>query len=251
MDPENNSVTQPNFHVSKEDHPFCFLPRQHPTFTPRISLAENHYQCLKHQRDQTNNKLQQKKTDRVIVSSELKRVAGINCRSSLNDVTNWAIRRKKGFQCLLGEISGLENPRRLKDAETYSSVNELDGFIRKLHSKLQHGSNKRAEEKNLFEEIKNAELRRQNLIAAANKTPQASSREERIQNIVQNIEQLKTEDMAFRTKVQQHRRHLVAIEKDIRRLEKKLADLNVKKAQAFHRILQLKQYQFQSSVIFS
>lgn len=61
MDPENNSVTQPNFHVSKEDHPFCFLPRQHPTFTPRISLAENHYQCLKHQRDQTNNKLQQKK----------------------------------------------------------------------------------------------------------------------------------------------------------------------------------------------
>lgn len=170
--------------------------------------------------------------------------------------------------------------------------------IRKLHSKLQHGSNKRAEEKNLFEEIKNAELRRQNLIAAANKTPQASSREERIQvrqtiiifwayyyiflytltsecaylhteiefetscfwllillksmqNIVQNIEQLKTEDMAFRTKVQQHRRHLVAIEKDIRRLEKKLADLNVKKAQAFHRILQLKQYQFQSSVIFS
>ncbi|XP_019193937.1 PREDICTED: uncharacterized protein LOC109187952 isoform X2 [Ipomoea nil] len=187
MEPENNTVTQPNFPVSKEDHPFClverFLPRQHPTFTPLIRQAESHYQWLKHQRTQTSNELQQKK-------------------------------------------------------------------IRKLHSKLQHGSNKRAEEKNLFEEIKNAELRRQDLIAAANKTPQASSREERVQNIVQEIEQLKTEDMAFRTQLQQYRRDLMATEKDIRRLEKKLTDLNVKKAQVFHRILQLKQYQFQSSVIF-
>ncbi|XP_019193936.1 PREDICTED: uncharacterized protein LOC109187952 isoform X1 [Ipomoea nil] len=234
MEPENNTVTQPNFPVSKEDHPFClverFLPRQHPTFTPLIRQAESHYQWLKHQRTQTSNELQQKKT----------RVAGVNCRSSLNDVTNWAIKRKKGLQCLLGKISGSENPRRLKDAETCSSVNELDGFIRKLHSKLQHGSNKRAEEKNLFEEIKNAELRRQDLIAAANKTPQASSREERVQNIVQEIEQLKTEDMAFRTQLQQYRRDLMATEKDIRRLEKKLTDLNVKKAQVFHRILQLK-----------
>lgn len=71
MDQENNTtVTHPNFannddYVSKEDHHLClverFRPREDPTFTATIRRAENHYQCLKQQRAETNNKLQQKK----------------------------------------------------------------------------------------------------------------------------------------------------------------------------------------------
>ncbi|KAG1335304.1 Proton pump-interactor BIP131 [Cocos nucifera] len=232
----------------KQIHTFYFVKYrsfEDPKLKAKLEQADKEIQKKNQARFRITEALKAKRSERAQVISQLKPLTAEDKRYRM--IMDEKRKEMKPFQEALGKLRTANNDVREKGMGLCSSERELNELIQSLHYQMQHESLTLVEEKQLMKEIKQLEGTREKVIANAAmkaKIQDTLGQREAIQDQVKllggDIDGVRKEKQAVRTKIRQLEEDLKAIDDEINSLQEELIAVNEKKGKAFETLHELR-----------
>ncbi|XP_038985151.1 proton pump-interactor 1-like [Phoenix dactylifera] len=232
----------------KQIHTFYFVKYrsyEDPKLKAMIEQADKEIQKKNQARFQITEALKAKRSERAQVISQLKPLTAEDKQYRM--IMDEKRKEMKPFQEALGKLRTANNDVREKGMGLCSSEGELNELIQSLHYRMQHESLTLVEEKQLIKEIKLLEGTREKVIANAAmkaKIQDTLGQREAIQDQVKllggNIDGVRKEKQAVRTKIRQLEEELKFIDDEINSFQEELIAVNEKRNKAFETLNELR-----------
>ncbi|XP_072950824.1 proton pump-interactor BIP131-like [Typha angustifolia] len=232
----------------KQIHTFYFVKfrsYEDPKMKVKIEQADKDIQKKNQNRYQITEALKAKRSERANVIAQLKPLSAEN--KQFNEAVNEKMKEMEPLQTALGKLRNANNAAREKGMGLCSSEEELNDLIKSLHYRISHESISLDEEKQLLREIKQLEGTRGKVIANSAmraKIQDSVGQKEAIQDQVKligaDIDGVRKERQAIRTRIKQLEDELKVIDADLSSLQEDLASVNEKKDKAFETINELR-----------
>lgn len=232
----------------KQIHMFYFVKfrsYEDPKMKVKIEQADKDIQKKNQNRYQITEALKAKRSERANVIAQLKPLSAEN--KQFNEAVNEKMKEMEPLQTALGKLRNANNAAREKGMGLCSSEEELNDLIKSLHYRISHESISLDEEKQLLREIKQLEGTRGKVIANSAmraKIQDSVGQKEAIQDQVKligaDIDGVRKERQAIRTRIKQLEDELKVIDADLSSLQEDLASVNEKKDKAFETINELR-----------
>ncbi|KAK7324569.1 hypothetical protein VNO77_28241 [Canavalia gladiata] len=229
----------------KQIHSFYFIrcrPFEDPIIKSKIDQLDKEITKKNQARFQVTEALKAKRSDRAELISQIKSLRGDN--RQFQSIVDEKIKEIGPLQQALGKLRTANNAGR---GSLCSSEEELDDVIYSLQYRIQHESISLTEEKQILREIKQLEGTREKVIANAAmraKLQESMGQKEALQDQVKliggDLDGVKKERQAIRSKIKQIDDELKIIDKDIQSLQDELTAIGQKRDKAFESIQQLR-----------
>ncbi|WVZ00801.1 hypothetical protein V8G54_026870 [Vigna mungo] len=229
----------------KQIHSYYFVrwrPYEDPTIKSKIDLLDKEITKKNQARFQITEALKAKRSGRAELISQIKSLRGDS--RQFQSIVDEKIKEIEPLQQALGKLRNTNNVGR---GGLCSSEEELNSVIYSLQYRIQHESIPLTEEKQLLREIKQLEGTREKVIANAamrTKLQESMGQKEAIQDQVKliggDLDGVKKEREAIRSKIKQIDDALKAIDKDIQSLQEELTAISQKRDKSFESMQQLK-----------
>ncbi|TKY49111.1 Proton pump-interactor 1 [Spatholobus suberectus] len=229
----------------KQIHSFYFVrwrPYDDPTMKSKIDQLDKEISKKNQARFQITEALKAKRSERAELISQIKSLRGDS--RQFQSIVAEKIKEIEPLQQALGKLRTANNAGR---GGLCSSEEELNEVIYSLQYRIQHESIPLAEEKQLLREIKQLEGTREKVIANAAmraKLQESMGQKEAIQDQVKliggDLDGVKKERQAIRSKINQIDDVLKTIDKDIQSLQDELTAVSQKRDKAFESMQQLR-----------
>ncbi|KAF6141890.1 hypothetical protein GIB67_037858 [Kingdonia uniflora] len=232
----------------KQIHSFYFVKFRSfddPKLKKNIDQADKEIQKKNQARFQITEAIKVKRSERAQVISQLKPLTQEDKQYRM--VVDEKRKEMEPLHQALGKLRTASNASRDRGAGICSSEQELDDAIKSLNYQIQHESNTLVEEKLILREIKQLEGTRGRVIANAvmkAKIQDSLGQKEAIQDQVKligvDLDGVRREKEAVRTKIKVLEDELRAIDNDISVLQEELTVLNQKKDKSYEGLIELK-----------
>ncbi|XP_027340030.1 proton pump-interactor 1-like isoform X2 [Abrus precatorius] len=239
----------------KQIHSFYFVrcrPYDDPAIKSKIDQLDKEVSKKNQARFQITEALKAKRSDRAELISQIKSLRGDN--RQFQSIVDEKIKEIEPLQQALGKLRNTNNVGR---GGLCSSEEELNDVIYSLQYRIQHESISLAEEKQLLREIKQLEGTREKVIANAAmraKVQESMGQKEAIQDQVKliggDLDGVKKERQAIRSKIKQIDDALKTIDKDIQSLQDELTALTQKREKAYESIQLLRKQRDEGNTYF-
>lgn len=239
----------------KQIHSFYFVrcrPYDDPSIKAKIDLLDKEISKKNQARFQITEALKAKRSEKSELISQIKILREDNRQyQSLFD------EKMKEIEPLQQALGKLRNSNNAGRGGIFSSEEELDHFIYGLQYRIQHESIPLTEEKQILREIKQLEGTREKVIANSamrTKLHDTIGPKDTIQDQVKliggDLDGVKKERQAIRSKIKQIDDVLKAIDIDIQSLQAELLAVTQKREQAFESIQKLRKQRDEGNTYF-
>ncbi|KAL2331424.1 hypothetical protein Fmac_019005 [Flemingia macrophylla] len=260
---EENSVTDTNapkdaveeWPAPKQIHSFYFVrwrPYDDPTIKSKIDQLDKEISKKNQARFQITEALKAKRSERAELISQIKALRGDS--RQFQSIVDEKIKEIEPLQQALGK---LRTPNNAGQGGLCSSEEELNRVIYSLQYRIQHESIPLTEEKQILREIKQLEGTREKVVANAAvraKLQESMGQKESIQDQVKliggDLDGVKKERQAIRSKIKQIDDVLKAIDKDIQTLQDELTAVSQKRDKSFESMQQLRKQREEGNTYF-
>ncbi|GMH24951.1 hypothetical protein Nepgr_026794 [Nepenthes gracilis] len=232
-----------------------YRPYDDPKLKAKIDEAERELQRKNQQKNQINEAVKAKLSDKALVNEQLRPLH--DERKQYNIVMDEKRNEMKPLQEALGSLRGSNNVGREKGVGICSSEEELNELIQSIHYRMQHESISLAEEKQLIKEIKQLEGTRENVKANAtmrskiqDSLGQKEVIQEQVKVISSDLDGVRKERETVRSKISYLEGERKAIEKDIDVLKEELKNVILKREQAYETVKQLRKQREEGNACF-
>uniref|UniRef100_I1M376 Proton pump-interactor 1 n=1 Tax=Glycine max TaxID=3847 RepID=I1M376_SOYBN len=239
----------------KQIHSFYFVrwrPYDDPTIKSKIDLSDKDISKKNQARFQITEALKAKRSERAELISQVKSLRGDS--RQFQSIVDEKLKEIGPLQQALGKLRTTNNAGR---GGLCSSEDELNSVIYSLQYRIQHESIPLTEEKQILREIKQLEGTREKVIANAAmraKLQESMGQKETIQDQVKliggDLDGVKKEREAIRSKIKQIDDALKAIDKDIQSLQEELTAVSQKRDKAFESMQQLRKQREEGNTYF-
>lgn len=229
----------------KQIHSFYFVrcrPYDDPSIKSKIDQLDKEISKKNQARFQITEALKAKRSERAELISQIKSLRDDN--RQFQSIVDEKIKEIEPLQQALGKLRTANNAGR---GGLCSSEEELNDVIYSLQYRIQHESISLTEEKQLLREIKQLEGTREKVIANAamrTKLQDSVGQKEAIQDQVKliggDLDGVKKERQAIRSKIKEIDDVLKTIDKDIQSLQDELTAVIQKREKAYESIQQLR-----------
>ncbi|KAG5046950.1 hypothetical protein JHK86_016356 [Glycine max] len=262
--PEANFVSDANvpkdavddWPAPRQIHSFYFVrfrPYDDPNIKAKLDKYDKEISQENQARIQVTDALRAKRTERAGCISQIKSLKGDN--RQFQSIVDEKIKEIEPLQQALGKLRTANNAGR--GVGLCSSEEELNNLINSLHYRIQHESIPFAEEKQILREIKQLEGTREKVIANASmraKVQDSMGQKEAIQDQVKliggDLDGVKKERQAIRSKIKQLEDTVKALDKDIQSLQDELGAVTEKREKAYESIQQQRKQRDQGNSYF-
>ncbi|KAI4333660.1 hypothetical protein L6164_018440 [Bauhinia variegata] len=219
-----------------------YRPYEDPNIKSKIDLLDKEINKKNQARFQITEALKAKRSDRAELISQIKSLRDDN--RQFQSIVDEKIKEIEPLQQALGKLRTANNAGR---GGLCSSEEELNDVIYSLKYRIQHESIPLSEEKQLLREIKQVEGTREKVIANAAmraKLQDSIGQKEAIQDQVKliggDLDGVKKERQAIRSKIKQLDDALKVIDKDIQSLQDEVAAVTQKREKTYDDIQKLR-----------
>ncbi|KAI4322948.1 hypothetical protein L6164_022594 [Bauhinia variegata] len=229
----------------KQIHSFYFVrfrPYEDPNIKSKIDLLDKEINKKNQARFQITEALRAKRSDRAELISQIKSLRDDN--RQFQSIVDEKIKEIEPLQQALGKLRTANNAG---SGGLCSSEEELNDLIYSIKYRIQHESIPLSEEKQLLREIKQLEGTREKVIANAAmraKLQDSLGKKEVIQDQVKliggDLDGVKKERQAIRSKIKQLDDALKVIDKDIQSLQEELTAVTQKREKVYEDIQKLR-----------
>ncbi|KAK7401818.1 hypothetical protein VNO78_13610 [Psophocarpus tetragonolobus] len=229
----------------KQIHSFYFVrwrPYDDPTIKSKVDQLDKEISKKNQARFQVTEALKAKRSERAELISQIKALRGDS--RQFQSIVDEKIKEIEPLQQALGK---LRNANNAGQGGLCSSEEELNAVIHSLQYRIQHESIPLSEEKQLLREIKQLEGTREKVVANAAmraKLQESMGQKEAIQDQVKliggDLDGVKKERQAIRSKIKQIDDVLKTIDKDIQSLQDELTVVSQKRDKAFESMQHLR-----------
>lgn len=229
----------------KQIHSFYFVrcrPYDDPSIKTKIDLLDKEISKKNQARFQITEALKAKRSERAELISQIKILRGDS--KQFQSIFDEKMKEIEPLQQALGKLRNANNAGR---GGLCSSEEELNDVIYSLQYRIQHESIPLTEEKQLLREIKQLEGTREKVIAnAAMRTKlqdtigQKDAIQDQVKLIGGDLDGVKKERQAIRSKIKQIDDVLKTIDTDIQSLQDELTAITQKREKSFESIQQLR-----------
>ncbi|XP_020223585.1 proton pump-interactor 1 [Cajanus cajan] len=260
---EENNVSDANvpkdaveeWPAPKQIHSFYFVrwrPYDDPTIKSKADQLDKEISKKNQSRFQITEALKAKRSERAELISQIKALRGDS--RQFQSIVDEKIKEIEPLQQALGK---LRTPNNAGQGGLCSSEEELNRVIYSLQYRIQHESIPLTEEKQILREIKQLEGTREKVIANAAmraKLQESMGQKEAIQDQVKliggDLDGVKKERQAIRSKIKQIDDVLKTIDKDIQTLQDELASVSQKRDKSFESMQQLRKQREEGNTYF-
>ncbi|TKY66512.1 Proton pump-interactor 1 [Spatholobus suberectus] len=261
---EGNAVSESNvpkdaveeWPAPKQIHSFYFVrfrPYDDPNIKAKLDKLDKEISQKNQARIQVTDALRAKRSERTELISQIKSLRDDN--RQFQSIVDEKIKEIEPLQQALGKLRTANNAGR--GGGLCSSEEELNNLINSLQYRIQHESIPLAEEKQILREIKQLEGTREKVIANAAmraKVQDSMGQKEAIQDQVKliggDLDGVKKERQAIRSKIKQLDDAVKALDKDILSLQDELGSVTEKREKAYESIQQLRKERDQGNSYF-
>ncbi|XP_020232570.1 proton pump-interactor 1 [Cajanus cajan] len=227
-----------------------FRPYDDPNIKAKLDKLDKEISQKNQARIQVTDALRAKRSERAELISQIKSLRDNN--RQFQSIVDEKIKEIEPLQQALGKLRTTNSAGR--GAGLCSSEEELNSIINSLQYRIQHESIPLAEEKQILREIKQLEGTREKVIANAAmraKVQDSMGQKEAIQDQVKliggDLDGVKKERQAIRSKIKQLDDGIQALDKDIMSLQDELAAITEKREKAYESIQQLRKQRDQGN----
>ncbi|KAL2327643.1 hypothetical protein Fmac_021070 [Flemingia macrophylla] len=230
-----------------------FRPYDDPNIKAKLDKLDKEISQKNQARIQVTDALRAKRSERAELISQIKSLKDNN--RQFQSIVDEKIKEIEPLQQALGKLRTTNNAGR--GGGLCSSEEELNSIINSLQYRIQHESIPLAEEKQILREIKQLEGTREKVIANAAmraKVQDSMGQKEAIQDQVKviggDLDGVKKERQAIRSKIKQLDDGIQALDKDIMSLQDELGAITEKREKAYESIQQLRKQRDQGNSYF-
>ncbi|XP_011098299.1 proton pump-interactor 1 isoform X2 [Sesamum indicum] len=216
----------------------------------KLDAAEKDLQKKNQARSQIVEKLRGKRAARSEIRSQIHSLSVES--KQYREVMDGKIKEMEPLQQALGKLRGA-GPRE-RGSGLCSSEEELNDLIKSLHYRIQHESIPLSEEKQILREIKQLEGTREKVIAIAAERARIQDslgEKQAIQDQVKlmgvDLDGVRKEKQVVSSKIKQLDEGKVAVEKDIKVLEKELETVTQKRDQILASVVEMRKQRDESN----
>ncbi|CAL0333754.1 unnamed protein product [Lupinus luteus] len=223
-----------------------------PNIKPVMDKFDKEMNQKNEARIQLTNAIRAKRSKRAELISQIKTLKENN--RQIQSILDEKIKEIEPLQHALGKLRTSNNAGR---GGLCSSEEELNKMIYSLQYRIQHESIPFTEEKQIVREIKQLEGTREKVIAGAasrvkvqGSVGKKETIQEQVKLISEDLDEVKKERQAIRSKIKQVDDALKAIDKEILSLEKEKGAVTLKREKTFESIQQLRRQRDEENTSF-